>query len=48
MKKQSLVFAGTDMKERLEQVLALLRDGYIQKAYELIEELLTTKERNHD
>ena len=36
------------MKEQLEQVLALLRDGYIQKAYELIEKLLTMKETNHD
>lgn len=44
MKKQSHAFAGTEMKDQLEQILALLRDGYIQKAYELIEELLTKKE----
>jgi hypothetical protein len=34
------VFVGIEMKEKLEQVLKLLRGGYVDAAYDLIEEII--------
>lgn len=35
-----LVFVVIKLKEKLEKVLELLRDGYIDAAYDLIEEII--------
>ena len=40
MTNQLLVFVGIEMKEKLTQALQLLRDGYIQQAYELLQEII--------
>lgn len=39
-KNQLLVFVGNEMKEKLTHVLELLRNGYVQQAYEIIKEIL--------
>ena len=35
-----LVFVGIKLKEKLQKVLELLRGGYIDAAYDLIEEII--------